>query len=120
MKVRCTRLLDSTGKPQEKSAWLTIGAIYNVLELFQSQNTWLLRLVGDGPNGLAIFRLDQFEIVTQNIPNSWIVTWDKDGSLHLRPGRWSQPGFLERYYDKDPEAIRIFEEERRKIIEADP
>jgi len=120
MKVRCIRLLDSSGKPQEKSAWLTIGKIYHVLELFQGHNTWLLRLIGDSPNGLAIFQLDQFEIVTSNMPNSWIITWDKDGSLHLKPERWNQPGFLERYYDKDPESIRIFEEERRKIIEADP
>lgn len=120
MKVRCIRLLDSMGKPQEKSAWLTIGAIYHVLELFQGQNTWFLRLVGDGPNGLAIFRLDQFEIVTPNIPNSWIIAWDNDGSLHLRPKLWSQPGFMERYYDKEPDAIQIFEEERRKITEADP
>ena len=120
MKVRCIRLLDSSGKSQEKSAWLTIGKIYHVLELFQGQNTWLLRLIGDGSNGLAIFRLEQFEIVTSNIPPSWIITWDSDGSLHLRPERWDQPKFLERYYDKDPEAIRTFEEERRKIIDSDP
>lgn len=120
MKVRCIRLLDSSGKPQEKSAWLTIGKIYHVLELFQGQNTWLLRLIGDGLNGLAIFRLEQFEIATLKIPPSWIVAWGKDGSLHLRPESWNQPGFLERYYDKDADAMRIFEEERRKIIEADP
>ena len=120
MKVKCISLQDAFGKPTAKSAWLTIGKIYHVLELFQSEGQWRLRLMGDEPNGLAIFRLEQFEIVSTQIPPSWIVAWGKEGSLHLRPERWNKPGFLEEYYDKDAEAIRIFEEERRKIIESDP
>ena len=76
--------------------------------------------MGDGLNGVALFRLEQFEVMTPKIPPTWVVAWSKNGSFYLRPEHWNQPSFLERYYDKDPEAIRIFEEERRKIIEADP
>jgi hypothetical protein len=122
MKVRCIQLFDSAGKPRlQKDSWVTLGKTYHVLEIVQDQSRWLLRLIGDNElNGPAVFRLEQFEIVTPNIPSSWIVTRDKDDSIKLRPERWNQPGFWERYYDKDPEAIRIFEEERRKIIENDP
>ncbi len=122
MKVRCIRLLDSAGKPREqKHSWVTIGKLYHVLEVVQDQNRWLFRLIGDKPeNGPALFRFEQFEIVTSKIPPSWIVAWGKDGSLHLRPESWNEPGFWERYYDKDTDAMRIFEEERRKIMEADP
>lgn len=119
MKVRCIRILDAVGEPQNKSGWLTIGRIYHVLELFQDSDRWLLRLMGDEPNGLALFRLDEFEMVSSKIPNSWIITWAQGGMLHLRPKCWST-SLLERYYDRDRDAIRIIEEEWKEIIDADP
>ena len=121
MKVRCIRLLDATGKPQDKSGWLTVGKIYHVLEVVQgTDRKWMFRMVGDGLNGVALFWLEEFEIVSSKIPDSWIIMWPKDDFFVLRPESWSRPGFWERYYDKDPESIRIFEQERGKIIEADP
>ena len=121
MKVRCVRLIGNDGNPKDKSVWLTIGNIYHVLSVEQgTDRRWMLRLMGDEPNGLALFQLQQFEIVSSKIPDSWIIVWPKDNFFVLRPGSWNQVGFLERYYDKDPDAIRLFEEERQKIIAADP
>jgi hypothetical protein len=119
MKVRCVRLLDPLGKPQVKSSWLTIGETYHVLEIVQDQGRWLFRLMGDEPNGVALFAREQFEITTSKIPESWVPGWGKDGFFELAPQAWGQIGFWEKYYDKNPEAVRIFEEERRKIISAE-
>jgi hypothetical protein len=88
--------------------------------IFRTQERWLLRLVGDGRNGLALFPLKQFEVVSSKIPATWIVAWDSKGVFELTTEPWNQPEFWTRYYDRDPDAIRTFEEERRKIIEADP
>jgi hypothetical protein len=40
-------------------------------------------------------------------------------TVELLPEPWTQPRFWERYYDGDPDAVRIFEEETRKIVGAD-
>lgn len=116
MRVRCVRLLDARGKPQNESAWLTVGKLYDVLAVLQSDEDWLLRLIGDEPQGLALFRLDQFEIVSPRVPSSWIAVWEEDGFFELSPEAWTKPGFWEDYYNKESGAINIFEEERKKII----
>lgn len=119
MKVRCVRVIGNDGKPQDQSAWLTIGKIYTVFGVYlDAGSKWRLRLVGDEPNGLAVFWLEEFEIVSAGIPDSWTVSWE-NGNFRLGPAIWNQPGFWERYYDGNPNAVRIFEEERMKIIECD-
>lgn len=121
MKVRCVRLLDSSGKPQEKSGWLTIGKVYHVLEVIQnSRGKWMFRLLGDEPNGPALFQFEEFEIVASKIPASWTIAWGKDGFFELTPEAWRQTGFWEKYYDRNPDAIQVFEEEKRKLIDEGP
>jgi hypothetical protein len=120
MKVRCTKLIDPRGNSLEKSPWLTVGKIYHVLSICVSADgRRLLRLVGDGNNGIALFRLEQFEIVTSKIPDTWIVKYMK-GEIDFTPESWSQTDFWDRFYDGNSDAFRIFDEERKKIIEADP
>jgi len=121
MKVKCTKLIDSKGNPLDQSPWCTVGKVYYVLSvLLGSNGKWLLRLIGDGKNGVAMFNLEGFEVVSNRIPNTWIATWDEKGVFALTPSAWNQRGFWEKFYDRDPETVRIFEEEKRKIIEADP
>jgi hypothetical protein len=121
MKVRCIKLVDSRGNMLEKSPWLTLGKVYDVLTVtFGTQQKWLLRLVGDGLNGVALFPLDQFEIVSQKIPAPWVVTWNSKGTFEMTAEAWSQPEFWERFYDGDPDARQTFERERAKIVGAEP
>jgi len=121
MKVRCTRLLDAFGNAQESSAWLTIGKVYHVLSIIlDGHGNWLLRLVGDTAPGGGFFPLHQFEVLTSKIPDTWIVTWNNNGVFELTTNEWNQLGYWERYFENDAEAIRVFEEEKRKIILADP
>ena len=116
MKVRCVKLTDVYGLPQRQSPWLTVGKVYDVLSLEQSSDQeWLLRIVGDGLNGVALFQAREFEIVTATIPQNWIISWRSD-LLGLMPKPWSSSGFWERYYDGDEKAVRIFDEERAKVI----
>ena len=121
MKVRCVKLLDSRGNHSEQSPWLTLEKAYHVLAVeLDTNGKWLLRLVGDGLNGVALFSLDQFEMTSSKIPPSWIIWWRKNGLFELAPEPWTRPGFWEDFYDGKPEARRIFEEERGKIIDAGP
>jgi hypothetical protein len=121
MKVRCIKLIDSRGNPQESSPRLTLGKVYHVLEVVQDTHSrWLLRVAGDGTNGVAVFQLEQFEIVSPKVPDAWIVVWDAKGGFALTTEAWSQSGYWERFYDRDPEARKVFEEEKTKIVGAEP
>jgi hypothetical protein len=121
MKVSCTRLLDYAGKHLDKSTWLTVGKIYHVLELIRdTDGVWKVRLVSDEPNGIAVFRLDQFEVVSPHLPHNWIVVWGKDGFFELTPEPWSRFGFWELYYEHDLEAVKLFDIEYKRILVCDP
>ena len=118
MKVRCIKLIDARGNPQEWSSWLTLGKVYHVLAVVQdTRRKWLLRVISDGSNGVALFPLEQFEIVSAKIPDAWIVDWNSEGTLALTTEAWSKLGFWDNYYDREPSARSIFEEEKKKIIE---
>lgn len=118
MKVRCVKLFDSLGAPQKTSSWLTIGNIYVVLTIESgSRSQWMLRLLGDGKNGVALFPLESFDIVSAAVSPAWIASWGDNGVFQLAPERWTQPGFWARFYDLESDAVRIFEEER-KLIES--
>lgn len=101
------------GNLQDQSCWLTIGKTYDALEI-SFDGTWLVRLVGDGANGVALFQLEMFEVVEPHVAPNWIATWSSKGAFSLSPEPWTQPGFWERYYDRDPIASQIFEEEMRR------
>lgn len=121
MKVRCVKLLSHAGKLIEYDSWMTIGKIYHVLAVELSRDgRWHFRLRGDGENGVALFLIDQFEIVSSKIPPTWVIAIKRGKLFQLTPEPWSYLGFMERYYNGDPEAIKIFHEEEKKIIEADP
>lgn len=121
MKARCIKLIDSRGNPQERSSWLTLGNVYHVLEVVQdTHKRWLLRVVADGVNGVALFQLEQFEIVSPKIPDVWIVVWNAKGGFALTTKAWSQAGFWEAYYDRDPSALGKFEDGKKQIVDADP
>ena len=63
--------------------------------------------------------LEQFEIVSAKIPDTWVVVWNAEGAFSLTTEAWSEPGFWEAYYDGDPPALRKFEDGKKQIIDAD-
>jgi hypothetical protein len=121
MKVRCTKLLDTLGNPQTSSAWLTIGKVYHVLSVVQdTRGQWLLRLVTDSQSDVGLFPLEQFEMVSARIPDSWIVTWNEEGVFELTTAAWNEPGYWDRYFDNERDAQITFEREMMRIVAADP
>lgn len=122
MKVKCVQLLNErTGQSQTYSYWLTVGAVYHVLEmLFGKDGRSQVRLIGKEAQTPALFNLQQFEIVSPKLPANWIVVTYSEGSYTLAPEAWTEKNFWQMYFDREPEALRKFEEERKKIIAFDP
>lgn len=116
MKVSCIKLLNYRGATQTTSSWLTLGKIYIVLTIERDNDaSWMVRLIGDGKSGVALFPLDSFDVVSAAVSSTWIASWSDTGLFQLAPERWTRAGFWERYYDLEPDAVRIFEEERNLV-----
>jgi hypothetical protein len=119
MKVRCITLLNSRGQPVERSAWAKVGAVYHVLGIWIEPSQTRLRLVGEQPTP-ALFEPEMFEVVSSIVPSMWVVTFPRSGCLSFAPAEWSGPGFWEAFFDREPNAVACFEEQRRMIIASDP
>ena len=92
MKVRCVQLKNWAGKPQEHSSWLKVGRVYHVLAIDITPTGTMYRLVGDEPTA-ALFQPELFEVVSQVIPPSWIVSSIKPGYVTFGPAPWARRVF---------------------------
>lgn len=120
MKVRCVRILDEdTGDVLENCAWLSVGKEYCVLSVNIDQGMSLkFQLIGDDGQTPAYHDANQFEVISNDIPEQWIVDFVPSSHFRLAPRAWSNPSFWEDYFDRVPEAIELFETEKMKIIDA--
>jgi len=119
MKVRCIRLRDQSNTSQVRSSWLKIGQTYHVLAIEITPGCTMLRLIGEEPVP-ALFEPELFEVVTSAIPSIWVVSSAKPGYVVIGPALFASPGFLERYYDRNPDAVAGFDEECKKIRSGEP
>ena len=121
MKVRCKLLLDSVGRRQESSPTLTLDKTYHVLSvILDVHGTWLVRLIADDNEMVGLFPLRLFEVTSATVPGSWIATWNERGVFELTAEQWNSIGFWDRFYDRDADALRVFEQERERIVASDP
>ena len=121
MKVQCISVADALDRQATASPWLTVGSTYNVLSVvLDVHSRWWLRLISDQRSSIGLFRREQFQIVSANLPSTWIVSWSDGGTFELSPQEWLVPRFWERYFEGDGDARAAFEREARKIIESEP
>lgn len=116
MKVRCVRVVDRvTGQSVERGQSVRVGEEYVVIEIVASPGRYVdLRLYpSEGAPGL--WTSEMFETTDESIPTNWTAVVSGSGVLTLRPERW-RSGFWERYFNDEPEAIAIFEEEVATIL----
>jgi hypothetical protein len=116
MKVRCIRIINPvTGSPEERSDSIRIGEEYVVIEVVASPRRDIkLRLYPtEGAPGL--WASEMFETTDESIPSNWTAAVSGAGFLSVRPARW-RSGFWEQYFDDEPEAVAIFEEELATML----
>lgn len=114
MKVKCTKHSTSSAAGHNTQGWITIGQEYDVLAMyFDPAEGTLIRLVADDDFTPALFPADLFEVTNGVVPSNWIVVRDIKGVFRFSPRAWLEPGFWERFFDRDPLSSRVFEEEWR-------
>lgn len=117
MKVRCVSIINpATLERVAESAWVSIGQEYTVLEVDAlPDHRFSVRLdLGDQVPGL--WDSEMFETTDPVIPAVWVARFSDGGSLQFAPPRWLERGFWERYFDDEPDAVAVFEEDRRRIL----
>ncbi len=122
MKVKCIKLISPhTQEIIESCPWLTIGRIYHVLEVsFEQKGVLKFRFLGDDKITPALHDAQQFELVSNKIPEEWCVKFVPDSFLELTPKAWAYDNFWEDYFNGEPEAERIFLEVTKKIVADEP
>jgi hypothetical protein len=101
------------------SGWVKLDSTYHVLAIWIEPGRTRLRLVGEQTTTPALFEPEMFEVVSSTIPSNWVITSPKMGFFEIGPEAWTRPGFWEEYFDRKPEAIACFEEERKRIVASD-
>lgn len=64
----------------------------------------------------ALFDSRAFTVISHTLPPTWKYFQLESGSFSLCPESWNAPGFWEAYYDGDPRAIAVYENERAAIL----
>jgi hypothetical protein len=119
VKVRCDRLVDATtGEEVTSSEWLRVGADYVVLSILAEPGRQILfRIMGEGEIGApGLFDSTMFSTVSPEIPPSWVITVGNGGIVRVGPRTWMKPGFWEDYFNQEPEAIALFDEEYGNML----
>jgi hypothetical protein len=97
------------------------GGEYIVLEIHIAQEGAKYRLFEGEGKSPGMYPIHLFDIVSNKIPSSWITATGRTRGFYLAitPERWTERGFWENYFNQDPTAEKIFEEEKQKMFTED-
>jgi hypothetical protein len=111
MKVKYTEL-KKTREGRPLGSGLTVGREYEVLAIeFDPTQGILFRIIGNDRTMPALYLGELFEIIDPAIPRTWVVGRNTRGWYAIAPQPWTVSGFWERFFDREPEALLIFEEQ---------
>jgi hypothetical protein len=105
------------GGDRESDPWLTLNREYLVLSiLVANTGPAKFRVLADDNRTPILVESNMFAAILQPLPHAWAVTLKEDGVLELGPPRWLTPGFWERYFDGESDAVRAFQEDVRAMM----
>jgi len=106
-------------REEAEDRWLEPGAVYVVLGIYGSQEGLGYRLLGaTEPETPAIHPAGLFEVVDPLVSPRWQIEVPGDGgSFSFEPEAWTREGFWTDFFDGDPAARQIFDEECRLFTE---
>jgi hypothetical protein len=70
-----------------------------------------LRIIADDGRTPILADASLFAMSSQPLSPSWSLVIREGGVVELGPSSWLEPGFWERYFDRDADALSKFEEE---------
>lgn len=99
----------------EKDGWFTPQKEYDVLEILIVEMKLIeFRVIGNDGRTPVCVDAGQFIIIDGSIPSNWHIQ-KGDGFYEFSPLKWQGLGFWEQFFDGEPDAIKVFNEELEKI-----
>jgi hypothetical protein len=108
------RLKPDLAKTHDFLGWLKEDCVYHVLSIEQTGNRPHYRIASEQDGTPVLFDCSQFDIVDDAIPSNWVPT-HTDAGTEWAPAPWNEPGFWERAFDFDPDALAVYKQEKKKI-----
>lgn len=118
MIVKCVKIVSpATLKEVPEHPSIAVGACYEVFSIeISTDGRARFRIVGNEWDTPALWNSEMFDIVDGAMPDSWTAV-GANGSFSLGPAAVAEPGFWERYFDREPEAVAIYRRELGPLIE---
>jgi hypothetical protein len=116
VQVRCVQALrPPRSEPVEQG--LTAGRNYLVLELEIGPGKAPVVRVIDDEGDPTLWMLSGFEIVDGQVPPSWHLVANEDGSFTFTPEKWARPGFWWSFFNQDYGAADDYDSELARLRE---
>jgi hypothetical protein len=104
----------------DQDSWLTLNHEYQVLSILMTpKGPAKLRMIADDGRTPVLTDASLFVMSAQPFPPNWVVAIGEGGVVELGPTPWLEPGFWERYFDSDADAILQFQEEIMRMESAE-
>jgi hypothetical protein len=114
MRVVCVSL----GDERRSDPWLTLNNEYQVISVeLRPRGVAKLRIIADDHRTPILVDSSLFAANGESLPENWVCTIREGGTVEFEPKSWAEPDFWERYFYRDPEAVAVFDEELRRMIE---
>jgi hypothetical protein len=94
------------------SPWLTLHGEYQILSILMTPSgPAKLRILADDGRTPILVDAAMFSMNSQPLPDTWVAIIEEGGIVELGPRSWLKPGFWERYFDGDADAMTQFQRE---------
>jgi hypothetical protein len=118
MRVLCVRIINpATLQPVKKHPAIELDREYPVLSVTVVPERGASLHIPSADGTPAIWDAAMFVTVDGTIPGNWIARVSEGGIVELGPEAWLEPGFWERYFDREPDAEKVFETEKGPALE---
>jgi hypothetical protein len=108
VKALCVRVADGG----DRDAWLTLNREYQVLSVLMTpKGPAKLRIIADDGRTPILADASLFAMSSQPVSPTWSLVIREGGVVEFGPSSWLEPGFWERYFDRDAGAVSEFEEQ---------
>ena len=112
MRVRCLRIVNPvTRELEDRNASIKVGEEYVVLEVSASPRHDVLLRLHLAPDVPSLWDSTMFDTVDRPVPSNWGIRVSSEGFVSIGPKRWLVDGFWESYFDDEPSAVSLFQDE---------
>jgi len=96
--------------------FLVDGSVYDVIEIGMDPDRHVWFRIENRDGTPALYDSRCFTLTGEELAPDWVAQLHANGSLTLGPRPFLASGFWERYFDRVPDAIEVYQRERRKDV----